>query len=103
MWDELIELFTRHYMAGTSHHLSEVESAHYDFERVLRFFARENRTRRRLLANAIRDMHRTTPPDRRRLGCRLDFTGPKRFVSVPIFLSKKSDELSGSLELTGVD
>jgi len=66
-WDELIELFTRHYMAGTSHHLTEVESAHYDFERVLRFFARENRTRRRLLADAIRDMHRTTPPDQRRL------------------------------------
>jgi hypothetical protein len=54
-------------MAGTSHHLTEVESAHYDFERVLRFFARENRTRRRLLADAIRDMHRTTPPDQRRL------------------------------------
>jgi hypothetical protein len=61
-WDHLIELFTRHYMAGTSHHLTEVESTHYDFEKVLRFFAR-----RRLLAETIRDMHRTTPPDQRRL------------------------------------
>jgi hypothetical protein len=67
VWDELIELFTRHYMAGTSYHLTEGESAHYDFEKVLRFFARENRTRRRLLAGAIQDMHRTTPPDQRRL------------------------------------
>jgi hypothetical protein len=67
LWDHLIELFTRHYMAGTSHHLTEVESIHYDFEKVLRFFARENRTRRRLLADAIVDMQRTTPPDQRRL------------------------------------
>jgi hypothetical protein len=66
-WDGLIEQFTGHYMSGTSHHLSEVESEHYDFEKVLRFFARENRTRRRLLADAIRQMHRTTPPDQRRL------------------------------------
>lgn len=66
-WDDLVELFTRHYMAGTSHHLTERESAHYDFERVLRFFARENRVRRRLLADAIRDMHRITRPDQRRL------------------------------------
>lgn len=66
-WDGLIEQFTGHYMSGTSHHLTEVESEHYDFEKVLRFFARENRTRRRLLADAIREMHRTTPPDQRRL------------------------------------
>jgi hypothetical protein len=67
LWDELIELFARHYMAGTSHHLTEVDSTHYDFERVLRFFARENRTRRRLLAGAVWHMHQTTPPDQRRL------------------------------------
>ena len=67
MWDHLIELFTRHYMAGTSHHLTEVDWTHYDFEKVLRFFGRENRTRRRLLADAIVDMQRTTPPDQRRL------------------------------------
>jgi hypothetical protein len=35
LWDQLIELFTRHYMAGTSHHLTEVESIHYNFEKVL--------------------------------------------------------------------
>ena len=67
LWDELIELFTRHYMAGTSHHLTTTQSTHYDFEKVLRFFARENRTRRRVLAGAVSDMLRTTSPDRRRL------------------------------------
>lgn len=66
-WDDLIEQFTDHYMAGTSHHLTEDESMHYGFEKVLRFFARENRTRRRLLAAAVRDMHRITHPTLRRI------------------------------------
>jgi hypothetical protein len=61
-WDSLIEQFTAHFMAGTSHHLTEVESDHYDFEKALRFFARENRIRRRLLSAAVMDMHRTTSP-----------------------------------------
>lgn len=66
-WDGLIEEFAGHFMAGTSHHLTDVESTHYDFEKVLRFFARESRLRRRLLAGAVRDMHRTTPPTQRRI------------------------------------
>jgi hypothetical protein len=66
-WDSLIEQFAAHFMAGTSHHLSHTGSTHYAFEKVLRFFARENRMRRRLLADAVRDMHRTTPPTERRI------------------------------------
>jgi hypothetical protein len=66
-WDSLIEQFAGHFMAGTSHHLTEIDSEHYDFERVLRFFARENRTRRRLLAEAIMNMQGTTAPTRRRI------------------------------------
>lgn len=67
LWDGLIEQFAGHFMAGTSHHLSEVDSTHADFEKVLRFFARESRLRRRVLSRALVEMHRTTPPERRRL------------------------------------
>ena len=66
-WDAIIEQFTDHYMAGTSHHLTEGKSSTYGFEKVLRFFARESRLRRRVLATSLRDMHRTTPPHQRRL------------------------------------
>ena len=66
-WDSLIEQFAGHYIAGTSHYLNEAEVEHFDFEKVLRFFARENRTRRRLLAGSIVQMHQTTPPTQRRL------------------------------------
>ena len=67
LWDQLIEEFTKHYLAGTSDYLTEGESAPLDFERVLRFFARENRFRRRLLSDAIMDMQRSTPPTLRRI------------------------------------
>jgi len=66
-WDALIETFAGHYLAGTSHHLSEDDSEHYEFERVLRFFARESRLRRRLLAQTVFDMQRITHPTIRRL------------------------------------
>ncbi|HKE83521.1 MAG TPA: hypothetical protein VKB50_07205 [Vicinamibacterales bacterium] len=67
LWDGLIEQFAGHFMAGTSHHLSEVDSTHGDFEKVLRFFARESRLRRRVLSSALVHMHRTTPATRTRL------------------------------------
>ena len=35
LWDGLIEQFAGHFMAGTSHHLSDAESTHIDFEKVL--------------------------------------------------------------------
>jgi hypothetical protein len=67
LWDFLIEQFADHYMAGTSHHLTEATSTHYHFESVLRSYARENRTRRRLLARSLVEMQRTTPSNQRRL------------------------------------
>jgi len=66
-WDGLIEEFAGHFMAGTSHHLTESESTQYDFEKVLRFFARESRTRRRVLAKEVMDMHQTTVPTQQRI------------------------------------
>jgi hypothetical protein len=67
LWDGLIEEFTGHFRAGTSDFLSEVGSVAEDFEKVLRFFARENRTRRRMLADNIRDMLARTPAAQRRI------------------------------------
>jgi hypothetical protein len=67
MWDGLIEEFAGHFRAGTSHFISEIGSPSDDFEKVLRFFARENRTRRRMLAENIRDMLARTPATQRRI------------------------------------
>ena len=46
---------------------SETDSVPHDFEKVLRFFARENRFRRRLLSDAVFSMHRATSPSQRRI------------------------------------
>jgi hypothetical protein len=67
LWDENIELFAKHFRAGTSDHLEGGMQTPADFERCLRFFAREDRTRRRLLAKFLVEMNETTPPDMRRL------------------------------------
>ena len=67
LWDHIIEQFTEHYLAGTSEYLTEGETTSSDLERILRFFARENRFRRRLLADALVDMQRTTPAALRRI------------------------------------
>ena len=67
LWDHIIGQFAKHYMAGTSDHLTEGESAPLDFERVLRFFARESRFRRRLLSQEIVDMQRSTSATLRRM------------------------------------
>ncbi len=67
LWDDLIEEFTGHFRAGTSQFLSTLESAEHDFEKVLRFFAREHRTRRRILAGQLRDMLESTPAIQRRI------------------------------------
>lgn len=67
MWDELIETFNKHALNGTQYRVSEggIKAS----ERVLRFCAREPRTRRRLLAGALQEMLRITSPNqvRRRL------------------------------------
>ena len=67
LWDHIIEQFIKHYMAGTSEYLTDGDSNSYNFEKLLRFFARENRFRRRLLSGTIMDMLRSTKPSLRRL------------------------------------
>jgi len=67
LWDHIVEQFTKHYLAGTSEYLTGEGSNPYDFEMVLRFFARENRFRRRLLADTIMDMLGSTKSTLRRL------------------------------------
>jgi hypothetical protein len=59
MWDALIEQFNHHALAGTQFYTSPpgVSST----ERILRFMAREPRTRRRMLAKCLAEMLDTTP------------------------------------------
>ncbi len=64
-WDDMVERFTMHFMGGTADHLTDASPAAY--ERVLRFFARECRVRRRVLAKALHEMLDTTPAHMRRL------------------------------------
>ena len=66
-WDHVIEQFTKHFMAGTSEYLTGGDSVPHGFEQVLRFFARENRFRRRLLSEAVLEMLRVTAPTQRRI------------------------------------
>ena len=65
LWDSLIERTTRHFLDGTSHFLADTSLASHEL--VLRFFARESRVRRRMLAGAFVEMMETTPPNLRRL------------------------------------
>lgn len=64
-WDGLIESFASHALAGTAYLPSEpaFESA----ERILRHMAAEPRFRRRMLADALLEAMRTTPPGQRRI------------------------------------
>jgi hypothetical protein len=65
LWDDVIERFTRHFLQGTSQFLFDTSLASHEL--TLRFFAREPRVRRRMLASAILGMIETTPPTLRRL------------------------------------
>jgi hypothetical protein len=51
LWDELIETFNKNILGGTSYHGSTLLIA--DREKVMRFFGREPRIRRRMLAEAL--------------------------------------------------
>ncbi len=62
-WDRLIEKFSRNVMRATEYFPSDLGTA--DKERVLRFMAREFRTRRRLLANALLEKMHETPASER--------------------------------------
>jgi hypothetical protein len=50
-WDHLIEHFTAHVLTGTTY--SHSPDSLQEHERALRFLARENRTKRRMLAKAL--------------------------------------------------
>jgi hypothetical protein len=51
LWDEIIEKFNKHILEGTSYQGSTPLVSHR--EKVVRFFAREPRVRRRMLADAL--------------------------------------------------
>lgn len=65
LWDDIIERSTQHFLRGTSQFMSDPTLASQEL--ILRFFAREPRVRRRLLASAVVAMVRGTRPDMRRL------------------------------------
>lgn len=58
-WDKLIEKFSFHVTTGTSYQMSHPDLKSQ--EEVFRFLAKENRTRRRFLAETIHDLIAKTP------------------------------------------
>ncbi len=58
-WDTLIEKFLHHLMSGTQYEVTHPEIR--EQERSFRWLARENRTRRRMLAKAIHELLAKTP------------------------------------------
>ncbi len=62
-WDELIEKFIYHITTGTSYRLSPPNIQ--DQAEILKYLARENRTRRRFLATSIHDLIAKTPKNHR--------------------------------------
>jgi hypothetical protein len=62
-WDSLLETFLGHLMSGTQYETDYTSIA--EQEKSFRWLARENRTRRRLLAKSIRGLLDKTPPDYR--------------------------------------
>jgi len=63
MWDDLIEQFSKHAMAGTQYHVSP--GGFSDSERAIRVLALENRFTRRVLANSLRELILKTPQRQR--------------------------------------
>ena len=62
-WDLLIEKFLHHLMSGTQYETTHLEIR--DQEQSFRWLARENRTRRRMLAKALHGLLGKTPADYR--------------------------------------
>jgi hypothetical protein len=62
-WDALIESFTKHILGATQYYSSHDDVA--SLEKIIRFLARESRTRRRMLAKSLLDIIRDTPNDMR--------------------------------------
>lgn len=62
-WDALIETFSGHIFAGTSYTMSHPELR--DQEKLFRLFAREPRTRRRMLARSLFELIKKSPRSQR--------------------------------------
>jgi hypothetical protein len=62
-WDALIETFGKHILANTQYHATP--GGFGDEERILRFLAREPRTRRRMLGRSLIELIEKTPPSQR--------------------------------------
>ncbi len=62
-WDELIETFSKHILADTQYYTSQPGVEHS--EQIIRFMAREPRTRRRLLAKSLIGLAYKTPENHR--------------------------------------
>lgn len=60
VWDEIIEKFTFHALNGTQHFTSHTGLAHQ--EKLLRYIARESRTRRRMLSRLLIEFIERIPP-----------------------------------------
>jgi hypothetical protein len=96
--DSLIEGFNKHALAGTQYKVSP--GGIKDSEKVLRFFARESRFKRRLLAKAILGLIQST--EKNKIGRRFIFPLPKQedthyvFVAFP-WLPEKTEEENRSL------
>ena len=65
IWDYIIERFTQNFLHGTSQFVSDTRLVSHEL--ILRFFAREPRTRRRMLMSAIAGMIQNTKPSWRRI------------------------------------
>jgi hypothetical protein len=65
LWDMLIERFTTHILGGTQYYTTHPGSIS-DGERIMRFLAREPRTRRRMLAQSLLELVEARPFSMRR-------------------------------------
>ncbi|PQJ08948.1 hypothetical protein CJD36_021300 [Flavipsychrobacter stenotrophus] len=65
LWDEIIEEFSRHAIAGTQYEVSA--GGFLDSERAIRFLSLETRLTRRVLARGLSEMITQTPSNLRRI------------------------------------
>ena len=92
-WDDLIEIFNKHILNGTSYFVTSPIVA--DREKLIRFLAREPRVRRRLLAKSVHDLIGKTLPNMRstRIECPSNPGDPYYcFLLLPRSPSQQEDE-----------
>lgn len=62
IWDKLIETFNEHILAGTQYYTTRGTHPNHEApDSIMRFLAREPRTRRRMLARTLLELIETTP------------------------------------------